>query len=78
MSAHPDSPNGCFKRHGYTVVRTPRKSGSGNNRVILGPDGSEALRHAGYDGEMDFCRENGLLQNRQPLEEAQIGDPCRG
>lgn len=61
MDAHPNSPDGCFERHGYTIVRTPSPSGNTNKRVILDPQGNEVLRHAGYEAETAFCRERGLM-----------------
>ncbi|MFV3314082.1 hypothetical protein [Pseudomonas sp. NY15374] len=57
----PNSPNGCFDRHGYTVIRTPRKSGSGHHRAVYDPNGQQVLNRAGYDAEIQFCRENGLM-----------------
>ncbi len=61
-----NSPNGCFQRHGYTIVRTPRKSGAGHHRAIYDPGGQQVLNRAGYDAELQFCSEHRLL-----LEEAQ-------
>lgn len=61
MAAQPNSPNGCFERHGYTVVRTPSKSGPGNHRAIYDKTGQQVLNRAGYDEEMNFCIANGLL-----------------
>lgn len=61
MAAQPNSPNGCFTRRGYTVVRTPTRNGLGNRRVILDPKGNEVLRHAGHDAETEFCRLHGLM-----------------
>ena len=57
----PNSPNGCFDRHGYTVIRTPRKSGSGHHRSVYDPNGQQVLNRAGYDAEIQFCRENRLM-----------------
>ena len=58
----PNSPNGCFERHGYTVVRTPRKSGVGSHRAIYDQRCQQILNRAGYDAEMQFCRDQGLLE----------------
>lgn len=58
---NPNSPNGCYQRHGYTVARTPRKRGPGSHRAIYDPNGQQVLNRAGYDAEIQFCREQGLL-----------------
>ncbi len=47
MVAQPNSPNGCFERHGYTVVRTPRKTGAGFHRAIYDHAGQQVLNRAG-------------------------------
>jgi hypothetical protein len=60
---NPNSPNGCYQRHGYTVARTPHKSGTGFHRAIYDPNGQQVLSRAGYDAEIQFCREQGLLIN---------------
>lgn len=65
MAAQPNSPNGCFERHGYTVVRTPRKTGAGHHRAIYDPSGQQVLYRAGYDAEIVFCRERSLMLQEQ-------------
>lgn len=57
---HPNSPNGCWERHGYRVVRTERPMGS-PKRDIYAPDGTLVLEDSDYDEEMAYCREHGLL-----------------
>jgi hypothetical protein len=57
----PNSPNGCFERHGYTVVRTPRKTSSGHHRAIYDANGQQVLNRAGYDAELQFCRDQQLM-----------------
>lgn len=76
MPQHPDSPNGCFARHGYQVIKAPNRKGQLKRRLIYNPVGELVLEAAGYDAEMQFCIDNGLLQAK-PLEEAQIGHPRR-
>lgn len=68
----PNSPNGCFQRHGYTVERTPRKSGAGYHRAIYDQHGQKVLNRAGYDAEMQFCAQQGMLVNEDqaPLQTA--------
>lgn len=61
MPAQLNSPNGCFQRHGFTVVRTPRKTSSGYHRAIYDRHGQQVLNRAGYDAEIQFCRERGLM-----------------
>lgn len=72
MAAHPNSPNGCFERHGYTVIRTPRKSGSGHHRSIYNHNGQQVLNRAGYDEEAQFCADHGLMieMTQAPLQTA--------
>jgi hypothetical protein len=53
----PNGPNGCWQRHGYRVERI----GAGYARRIFSPAGELVLDCAGYEGEMAFCRANGLL-----------------
>lgn len=67
---HPNSPNGCYQRHGYTVDRTPRKSGAGHHRAIYDQNGQLVLARAGYDAELQFCIDLGLMQkeNQVPLQ----------
>lgn len=57
---HPNSPNGCWARHGYRVERTSRPMGPAR-RDVYGPDGALALEDSNYDKEIAYCRENGLL-----------------
>lgn len=61
MQPQPNSPNGCFKRHGYTVVRTPSQTGPGFHRAVYDHNGQLVMNRAGYDAEIQFCRENGLM-----------------
>ena len=67
---NPNSPNGCYQRHGYTVERTPRKSGAGQHRAIYDQNGQLVLARAGYDAELQFCIDLGLMQkdNQVPLQ----------
>jgi hypothetical protein len=67
-----NSPNGCYQRHGYTVERTPRKSGAGHHRAIYDQNGQQVLSRAGYDAEIQFCREQGLMlkEDQAPLQSA--------
>ena len=69
---NPNSPNGCYQRHGYTVERTPRKSGAGHHRAIYDQNGQLVLARAGYDAELQFCIDLGLMQkeNQVPLQTA--------
>ena len=57
---NPNSPNGCWARHGYRVERTERAMGS-PKRDIYAPDGTLVLEDSDYDEEMAYCREHGLL-----------------
>ncbi|MNM68432.1 hypothetical protein D3C81_799930 [compost metagenome] len=68
----PNSPNGCFQRHGYTVERTPRKTGPGYHRAVYDQNGQQVLNRAGYDAELQLCAEHGLLLNeaQAPLQTA--------
>ncbi len=68
----PNSPNGCFQRHGYTVERMPRKSGVGHHRAIYDRNGQQVLNRAGYDAEIQFCAERGLMlkDDQVPLQTA--------
>jgi hypothetical protein len=50
-----NSPNWCFINHGYRIER------DGHHRTIYSPFGEMVLNKAGYDEELNFCRENGLL-----------------
>lgn len=58
---HPDSPNGCWKRHGYRIER------DGKRRKIFSPHGSLIFNHgpAGYEDEMEYIRKHGLLLTQQ-------------
>jgi hypothetical protein len=55
MSAQVNSPNWCFSQNGYRVER------DGYLRTVFSPGGEVVLNKAGYDAELNFCRENGLL-----------------
>lgn len=68
----PNSPNGCYLRHGYKVERAPRKSGAGYHRAIYDQNGQQVLNRAGYDAELQFCIERGLMlkENQVPLQTA--------
>lgn len=61
MKPETNSPNGCYARHGYTVLRTPRKNGQGHHRKICDPTGRVVLDRAGYEAELAFCIENKLI-----------------
>ena len=67
-----NSPNGCYQRHGYTVERTPRKSGTGHHRAIYDQHGQQVLNRAGYNAEIQFCRDQGLMlrEDQVPLQSA--------
>ncbi|AVJ25450.1 hypothetical protein CQ006_04765 [Pseudomonas cedrina] len=67
-----NSPNGCYQRHGYTVERTPRKGGAGHHRAIYDQSGQLVLNRAGYDAEIQFCIERGLMlkEDQAPLQSA--------
>ena len=58
MKPHPDSPNGLWARHGYTIERLPRALGQGLYRIIRDPKGRVVLQDAGHEGEMEWIREN--------------------
>lgn len=61
MTTHPDSPNGLWARHGYTIERRPRPPaamGPGLYRIIRDPEGRVVLQDAGHEGEMEWIREN--------------------
>ena len=68
----PNSPNGCFQRHGYTVERTLRNSGVGHHRAIYDQNGQQVLSRAGYEAEIQFCAERGLMlkDDQVPLQTA--------
>ena len=44
---HPQSPNGLWAKHGYTIQREPRGYGSSMIRTITAPDGEAVLVDAG-------------------------------
>jgi glyoxylase-like metal-dependent hydrolase (beta-lactamase superfamily II) len=58
MTDHPQSPNGLWAKHGYTIQREPRGYGSSMIRTITAPDGEAVLVDAGFEGEMQWIREN--------------------
>ncbi|WP_120967369.1 hypothetical protein [Comamonas sp. lk] len=58
--ASPNSPNGCWDRHGYRVERIGQAMGA-PTRNIYGPDGALVLADTDYDEEMAYCREHDLL-----------------
>ena len=62
MKPHPNSPNGCFERHGY---HTHRFYGAAGNikRIIVAPTGHLALVNPSYDKSIDYCRKAGLLED---------------
>ena len=62
---HPNSPNGCWLRHGYRIERVGKY---GCKRNIYAPDGTLVLSDAGYDEQMAYCREHGLLLPEAELE----------
>ena len=68
----PNSPNGCYQRHRYTVERTTRKSSAGYHRAIYDQNGQQVLSRAGYDAELQFCIERGLMlkEDQGPLQTA--------
>ena len=72
MMPDPNSHNGCFQRNSYTVERTPRKSGAGHHRAIYDQNGQQVLSRAGYDAEIQFCIERGLMlkEGQDPLQSA--------
>jgi len=63
MTDHPQSPNGLWAKHGYTIQREPRGYGSSMIRTITAPDGEVVLVDAGYDGEVKWIRENLEAEN---------------
>lgn len=58
MTTHPNSPNGLWAKHGYTVERLPRRDHGGHYRIIRDPEGQVVLQDAGYEGEMEWISEN--------------------
>jgi hypothetical protein len=69
---NPNSPNGCFQRHGYAVERTASRSGAGHHRAIYDQNGQQVLNRAGYDAEIQFCIEHDLMlkEDQVPLQSA--------
>lgn len=65
--AHPNSPNGCWQRHGYRSER-PAGKPNGTRRNIYAPDGTLVLADADYDAQINYCREHGLLLPESELE----------
>ena len=63
MTDHPQSPNGLWSKHGYTIHRKPRGAVSSKIRTITAPDGEAVLVDAGFDGEMQWIRENLEAEN---------------
>ena len=57
---NPNSPNGCWERHGYRIERIPAVMGA-PTRNIYNPAGTLVLADTNYDEEMTYCREHGLL-----------------
>lgn len=54
---HPNSPNGCWARHGYFIER------KGGNRRVYKPNGDLLFDHGrcGYGDEMEYIIKHGLL-----------------
>jgi hypothetical protein len=60
--SHPNSPNGCWSRHGYRVERYAAQPGwPVKLRRIYAPDGALVLDGQGYDEEVGYCRVHGLM-----------------
>lgn len=55
---HPNSPNGCWLRHGHRIERVGKY---GCKRNIYAPDGTLVLTNAGYDEQISYCKEHGFL-----------------
>lgn len=64
---HPNSPNGCWQRHGYRSER-PAGKPKATCRNIYAPDGTLVLVDADYDAQINYCREHGLLLPESELE----------
>ena len=64
---HPNSPNGCWKRHGYTSTPS-RDNGICRLRDIYSPTGEKVLEQVGYQEQIDYCREHGMLLPESELE----------
>ncbi|WP_218274787.1 hypothetical protein [Pseudomonas sp. SWI44] len=47
-------------------------TGAGHHRAIYDPNGQQVLNRAGFDAEIQFCIEHGLLleNERDPLQTA--------
>lgn len=58
MTPRPNTPNGLWAKHGYTIERIPRRGAGKHHRIIRDPEGRVVLQDAGYDGEMDWIRDN--------------------
>lgn len=62
MTAHPNSPNGCWQRHGFTVERLARIDGGPlTRRVIRDPSGAVVLDGVGIDYETEYQQARGML-----------------
>ena len=57
---HPNSPNGCWLRHGYRSELPPGRP-LARCRNVYAPDGSLVLVAADYEKQFDYCRAKGLL-----------------
>lgn len=60
----PNSPNGCFARHGFHIHREPKANGAAR-RSIVSPSGELVLQAAGYAAELAFCVTHGLLSESE-------------
>lgn len=58
MTAQPNSPNGLWAKHGYTIERRHRRTGGPRVRTIRNPHGDVVLDDAGYDAELEWINEN--------------------
>ena len=65
---HPNSPNGCWSRHGYRS-EAPADRPSARCRNIYAPNGTLVLENAFYDDQMAYCIANGMLLPEAVLEE---------
>ena len=63
---HPNSPNGCWQRHGYRS-EVPADKPHGGLRNIYSPDGTQVLANAGYEEQINYCREHALLLSESEL-----------
>lgn len=57
---HPNSPNGCWQRHGYRS-EMPQGLALARCRNVYAPDGTLVLVAADYAKQIDYCRSRGLL-----------------